>query len=59
MYPNNVCHIVKGRNSKYEKHTKVFQHIDLGTLRTVDLFCTNKRNEPIKVEALKIVANNS
>ena len=58
MYPNNVCHIVKGRNSKYEKHTKVFQYIDLGTLRTVDLFCTNKRNEPIKVEALKIVANN-
>ena len=58
IYPNNVCHVVKGRNSKYEKHIKVFQHIDLGTLRSIDLFCTNKHNEPIKVEALKIVANN-
>ena len=56
--PNNVCHIVKGRNSKYEKHIKVYQYMDLGNLRTVDLFCTNKHNEPIKVEGLDIIANN-
>lgn len=58
LTPNNVCHIVKGRNSKYEKHIKVFQYMDLGVLRTTDLFCTNKRNEWIKVEELEILANN-
>lgn len=51
---NNVCHIIKGRNSKYEKNIKIFQHVDLGTLRTVDLFCTNKYNAPINVEKLVI-----
>ncbi len=51
---NNVCHIIKGRNSKYEKNIKIFQYVDLGTLRTVDLFCTNKHNAPINVEKLVI-----
>lgn len=51
---NNVCHIIKGRNSKYEKNIKIFQHVDLGTLRTTDLFCTNKYNVPINVEKLTI-----
>ena len=58
VVPNNVCHIVKGRNSKYEKHIKIFQVVDLGTLRSVDLYCTDKNNQPIKVEPLKILANN-
>lgn len=55
IYPNNVCHIIKGRNTKYGKHIKIFQHVDLGTLRTIDLFCTDKENKPIHVEKLKII----
>ena len=54
---NNVLHIIKGRNSKYPKNIKVFQYIDLGTGRTIDLFCTNKNNEPITVDKLKIEKN--
>lgn len=53
-YINNVCHIIKGRNSKYEKYIKVFQHIDYGTGRSIDLYCTDKNNNPIRVDRLRI-----
>ena len=53
-YINNVVHIIKGRGSKYPKNTKIFQHIDLGTMRSIDLYCTDKNNNPIKVEPLTI-----
>lgn len=52
--PNNVVHIIKGRGSKYPKHIKIFQYIDLGTCRTYDLYCTDKNNCPINVEKLII-----
>jgi len=52
--PNNVCHIIKGRGSKYPKYIKVFQKIELGTGRTIDLFCTDKNNNPIKVDKMII-----
>ena len=52
--PNNVCHIIKGRSSKYPKYIKVFQKIELGTGRTIDLFCTDKNNNPIKVDKMII-----
>lgn len=52
--PNNVVHIIKGRASKYPKHMKIFQYIDLGTCRTYDLFCTDKNNCPINVDKLII-----
>lgn len=55
--PNTVAHIIKGRNSKYEKNIKVFQYLDMGTGRSYDLFCTNKDNEPIKVNKLDIIGN--
>ena len=52
--PNNVIHIIKGRASKYPKHMKVFQYIDLGTCRYYDLYCTDKNNCPINVDKLII-----
>lgn len=52
--PNFVAHIVKGRASKYPKNIKVFQYVDLATARTIDLYCTDKDNNPIKVERLMI-----
>ena len=52
--PNNVIHIIKGRGSKYPKNIKVFQHMDLGTGRTTDLFCTDKFNNLIQVDRLTI-----
>lgn len=54
IYPNNVIHIIKGRGSKYPKNIKVFQYIDLSTSRTLDMFCTDKQNNPINVDKLKI-----
>lgn len=57
IYPNNVCHIIKGRNSKYAKYIKVFQYMDLGTGRTIDLYCTDKYNKPLKVDKLYIERN--
>lgn len=53
-YINNVVHIIKGRGSRYPKNIKVFQHMDLGTLRTIDLYCTDKFNRPINVDKLII-----
>lgn len=53
-YVNNVVHIIKGRNSKYPKNIKIFQHISLGTGRSVDLYCTDCRNNPIQVDKLVI-----
>lgn len=52
--PNNVVHIIKGRTTIYPRNTKVFQHIDLATGRSIDMFCTDKFNNPIKVEGLVI-----
>lgn len=54
LNPNNVVHIIKGRGSKYPKNVKVFQYIDLSTSRTIDMFCTDKQNNPINVDKLKI-----
>ena len=54
LEPNNVVHIVKGRGSEYPKYIKVFQHVDLGTSTTIDMFCTDKDNNPINVQNLII-----
>ena len=53
-YVNNVCHIIKGRNSQYPKNIKVFQHIDYGTGRSIDLYCTDKNNNPVRINKLRI-----
>lgn len=54
LKPNNVLHIVKGRNSKYAKNIKIFQYMDLGTGRTTDMYCTDKFNSPISVDRMVI-----
>lgn len=54
VYPNNVTHIIKGRGSKYPKNIKVFQYVDLSNGRIIDMFCTDKFNNPINVNKLKI-----
>ena len=54
IIPNNVIHIVKGRGSEYPKYIKVFQHVDLGTSTSIDMFCTDKDNNPIDVKNLAI-----
>lgn len=54
IQPNNVIHIIKGRGSEYPKNIKVFQHVDLGTSTSIDMFCTDKDNNPIDVKNLVI-----
>ena len=48
--PNMVVTVYKGRMSKYPKETKIWQYVDLGTMRVEDLFCTDKYYNPIHVE---------
>lgn len=48
--PNMVVTVYKGRMSKFPKETKIWQYVDLGTMRTEDLFCTDKDFNPITVE---------
>ena len=52
--PNNVVHIIKGRSNKYPKNIKVFQYIDLGTGRSLDMFVCDKFNNLIQVDKLVI-----
>lgn len=48
--PNMIVTMYKGRGSKYPKGTKIWQHVDLGTVRTTDLFATDQYYNPIHVE---------
>lgn len=52
--PNNVIHLIKGRSSKYPKNIKIFQNVDFSNGRTLDMFCTDKFNNPIQVDKLVI-----
>lgn len=50
MKCNLVAHNYKIRFGKYGTNVKLFQHVDLGTGRIYDLYCTNLFDEPLKVE---------
>ena len=52
--PNNVIHIIKGRGSKYQKNTKIFQYVTLSNGRSIDMFCTDKHNNLVNVDRLVI-----
>lgn len=47
--PNRISHNYKVRFGAYGTNVKVWQHVDLGTGRVEDLFCTTLFNEPLKV----------
>ena len=53
--PNVIVHNIKGRASRFPKYCRVYQHIDLGTGRSQDLYATYKNRDPISnIEKLKI-----
>lgn len=54
IIPNNVIHIIKGRGSKYQKNTKIFQYVTLSNGRSIDMFCTDKHNNLVNVDRLVI-----
>lgn len=54
IVPNVCTHIIKTRNSEFPKGTRIYQYNDLGTGRTMDLFCTTKDLEPLDIKGLKI-----
>lgn len=56
IIPNMVTHLIKGRESSYEKHIKLYQYVDFGTCRYYDCFVTDKDNKPIDFEGLEILA---
>lgn len=56
--PNMVLTIYKGRGSKYPKETKIWQYVDLGTMRVEDLFATDKNYKPITVDRTKVNITN-
>lgn len=45
---NNITHIIKGRNSRYPKHVKIFQTISYGTARSRDWFATDKDGNQVE-----------
>lgn len=51
--PNFVYHIYKVRRGKFNK-VKLWVYVDLGTLRTTDLFLTNNDYELIPIESTTI-----
>jgi replicative DNA helicase len=51
--PNFVYHIYKIRRGKFNK-VKLWQYVDLGTLRTEDLFLTNNDYELIPIESTTV-----
>lgn len=53
--PNLVVHSIKGRASRFPKYIKIYQHVDLGTGRSIDLFATYKDLDPLNdIESLHI-----
>lgn len=47
--PNRVEHIFKSRGTKY-KEVRIFQHVDLGTMRITDLFVTDYDFKQIDID---------
>lgn len=53
VHPNLVYHIFKNRGNKFTR-VKLWCHIDLGTLRTKELFLTDNDYNLIPIEATRI-----
>ena len=50
LQPNIVLHNYKTRFGKYGVGVKIYQYLDKGTGRCIDMFCTNLYDEPINVD---------
>lgn len=57
--PNMTVTMYKGRASKYPKGIKIWQYVDLGTMRVEDLFATDKYYKPIHVEKTYVKVDNA
>ena len=55
--PNNIIHIIKGRSSAYPKYIKVFQYVNLGNGRSIDILVTDKDNSPVQINKTFIEYN--
>lgn len=51
--PNVVTHVFKNRGNPHTK-IKIFSHMNLGTMKIQDLFCTNYNNEVVNIDKLII-----
>lgn len=58
QHPNLVTHVFKNRGNKHTR-VKIFSHINMGTMRITDLFCTNSENELIQVDELVFVSDDT
>lgn len=47
--PNFVETVYKSRFSEYPKECKIFSYYDLGNMRRIELFTTDKNFEPINI----------
>jgi hypothetical protein len=52
--PNVVRHNYKVRFSKYGMGIKLYQYLDKGTGRCIDLYCTDLYDNPINIEQTKV-----
>jgi len=54
IIPNMCYTIYKNRFGKITEETKIWCHQNLGTMQTIDLFCTNSNYEPISIDKTNI-----
>lgn len=50
IYPNMCYTIYKNRSGEINEEVKIWCYQNLGNMRTIDLFCTNKYYEPISID---------
>lgn len=53
LYPNFVETVYKLRFSEFPKECKIFSYYNLGTMRKIEMFCTDKEFEPIDIPLAK------
>lgn len=58
--PNFITDIYKNRRGKWTG-IRIWRYIDLGTCRTIDCFITDRKNEPIDFNGIKVqvISNNN
>lgn len=57
LKPNRTIHIVKGRNTQYEKYCKILVRIEFGTGRIYDFMAMDKNDNPINIKELDILGD--